>query len=53
MKKEILKQIYETVIAYEETNKDVLTEKQLGQLEIQKKELLKGIKYFWYRGGIF
>ena len=51
MKKEILKQIYETVLAYEEINKEVLTKKQLEQLEIQKKELLKGIKNFWYRGG--
>ena len=51
MKKEILKQIYETVLAYENINKDVLSEQELKKLDIQKKELLKGIKNFWYRGG--
>lgn len=49
MKKEMLKQIYETVLKYETTNREVLTKRELLQLEQQKKEILKGIKNFWYR----
>lgn len=49
MKKEMLERIYKTVLAYYETNKDVLEAEEIFDLIEQKTALRKEMRKFWKR----